>query len=295
MPSPEFERFYQTLLSQRPRQDLTIIELRAAFEQMMKAFTETSDLKITSVELKHCSGVWIEPAKITTDKVMLFLHGGAYTVGSWESHQDLIGRIAKGSGMRIFALNYRLAPEHHFPAALNDTLEAYDYLLKDHFKPKQIIIGGTSCGGGLSLALILKLRELKKPLPAAAILLCPWVDLALTGKTLQTHDGRDLITKERVEWAAKAYVGMHNPKDPYISPLYGDLSHLPPLFIQAGTVELLWSEIEALVTKATQGGTHVTFQPYAGMFHTWQLFASKIPEGQQAIDSICHYLKHLQF
>ncbi len=293
MPSPEFEKFYQTLLTQKPRKDLSNLELRAAFEQMMKTFTEPSNLKIRPVEFRHCAGVWFEPAKITSEKVMLFLHGGAYTVGSWESHQELISRIAKGSGMRIFALNYRLAPENHYPAALNDALEAYDYLLKDHFKPKQIIVGGTSAGGGLALALILKLKELNKPLPAAGILICPWVDLALTGETLLTHDGKDLISKDRVSGAAHGYVGPHNAKDPYISPLYGDLSHLPPLLIQAGTLEVLWSEIEALVEKATQGGTHVTFQPYEGMFHTWQLFASKIPEGQKAVDAICLYINHL--
>lgn len=293
MPSPEFEKFYQTLQSQKPRANLSILELRNAFEQMMQAFSGISDLKITPVELKHCSGVWMEPSQITTDKVMLFLHGGGYVVGSWQSHQDLMGRIAKGSGMRIFAINYRLAPEHPFPDALNDTLEAYDYLLSDHFSSKQIIVSGTSAGGGLALAVILKLKELNKPLPAAGILLCPWVDLAFTGETLKTHDGKDLIRSEGAAASAKAYIRSHNAKDPYISPLYGDLSHLPPLLIQAGTIEIFWSEIEALVHKATESGTHVTFDPHEGMFHTWQLFASKIPEGQKAIDSICHYINHL--
>ncbi len=267
--------------------------IRAFFEKMMSAFPASADITFTSVAFKHCNGAWIKPPTIHSKKVMLFFHGGGYTAGSWESHQDLLGRIAKQGGLSICAVNYRLAPQHPFPAALNDSINAYETLLAQGHLPSQIIVGGSSAGGGLALALLLKLKKLNMELPSAGVLICPWVDLALKGETLKSHDGQDLVSYARLRNAAKAYLNGHDPEDPFASPLYGDLSHLPPLLIQAGTIELLWSEIEALSQKAQKAGVAVTFEPYEGMFHAWQLFAAKIPEGQIAIEAICRFINKL--
>jgi acetyl esterase/lipase len=289
MPSKQFNEFYQTLQTHIPTGQMTFQEIRVYFEKMLRGFPASNDITFTPATFKHCSGTWINPPKVTSKKILFFLHGGGYTAGSWETHQDMLGRIASYGEIRICAINYRLAPEHPFPAALNDALKAYEEL-QEHGR---IIVGGSSAGGGLSLALMLKLKELKKPLPCAGVLLCPWVDLAHTGETLNTHNGLDMINKERLIAAASAYLGKHNPKDPLASPLYGDLSYLPPLLIQAGTIEILWSEIEALVKKARRAGTSVTFQPFEGMFHTWQLFAAKIPEGDQALKAIGSFIRSI--
>jgi len=280
------KQFYQTLKGLLPTGDLTILEMRVAFEKLMSGFPMANDLKIDPVLFKHCKGVIISPPKVASHQIILFFHGGAYSAGSWESHQDLIGRLAKACQMPVCAPDYRLAPEHHIPAATNDAMNAYDYLLAAGYKPEQIIVAGSSAGGGLSISLLQKLKEK----PKAGVLMSPWVDLTLSGKTLQTNDGKDLISRARVETAAKAYLVRHDPKDPAISPLFGDLSGLPPLLIQVGTLEILWSEIEALAKKAQAAGTQVTFQPYEGMFHTWQLFASQIPEGQAAIESVASFV-----
>lgn len=290
MTSEQFKQFYQTLRKTGPSSGMTTEVLRDYFKEMMSAFPPPPDVTFTPVVFKHCKGVWVKPPTVKSSKVMLFFHGGGYTIGSWQSHQDLIGRIAKQAGISICALNYRLAPEHRFPAALNDVLHAYKSLLAKGFLPSQIILCGSSAGGGLALALLLKLKKIKMELPRAAVLICPWVDLTLSGKTLQSHDGLDLISRSRVAAAAQAYLGSHDPHDPYASPLYGNLSKLPPLLIQAGTIEILWSEIETFCQKAKQAGVDVTFEPYEGMFHTWQLFASQIPEGEQAIRSICKFI-----
>lgn len=288
MPSPEFEKFYQTLKSQVLPSDMTIEEIRAYLDKMMQPFTASKDIAFTPIFFSKFQGVWVKPPKITTKNTLLFFHGGAYTAGSWQNHQDLLGRIAKSGECAICAINYRLAPENPFPAALEDALEAYQ-TLRD--QGHNVLVGGTSAGGGLALALMLKLKKVKVALPEAAILLCPWVDLAMKGPSLFTNEGKDIISRFRVKNASQIYLGTHDPKDPMVSPTYGDLTGLPPLLIQAGTSEILWSEIEILVHKAREAKVAVTFEPYNGMFHTWQLFASEIPEGQQAIDEIGRFIK----
>jgi epsilon-lactone hydrolase len=293
MASPEFKQFYQTLKAQASMPRMTIEEVRAYFEKLMSPYRAPHGITLTSVTFKRCKGGWIKPTKIHSKKILLFFHGGGYIAGSWESHQDMLGRIALDGGVSICAVNYRLAPEHPFPAALNDVLHAYEALLEQGYLPSQIIVAGSSAGGGLALALMFKLKQQKMELPCAGILICPWVDLALKGETLKTHDGQDLISRSRVTAAAQAYIGNANPQNPLISPLYGDFSGLPPLLVQAGSIEILWSEIEILVQKAQGAGVAVTFEPFQGMFHTWQLFAAQIPEGREAIHSIGKYIKTL--
>ncbi|MBP7075277.1 MAG: alpha/beta hydrolase [Rhabdochlamydiaceae bacterium] len=288
MPSPEFEKFYQTLKSQVLPSEMTIEEVRAYFTKMMEPYTASKDIAFAPIFFSNFQGVWVKPPKITTQKILLFFHGGAYTTGSWQTHQDVLGRIAKSGECAVCAINYRLAPENPFPAALEDALEAYLTLIG---QGHTLLVGGSSAGGGLAIALMLKLKEMNQKLPEAAILLCPWVDLAMKGPSLFTNEGKDIISRSRVKKASQIYLDSHDPKDPLVSPLYGDLKGLPPLLIQAGTIEILWSEIETLVHKAREVQVDVTFQPHNGMFHTWQLFASQIPEGQQAIEEIGRFIK----
>lgn len=294
MVSAQCSSFYQTLKQSLPKGQFSIQEMRAFFETMMKQFPAAPDITLSSVNFAQCQGLWIKAPSVSSSKMVLFFHGGGYISGSSQSHQDILGRISRYGGISVCTIDYRLAPEHPFPAALEDALYTYQALLKHGFKSHQIIVGGSSAGGGLALALLLKLKQLHHPLPRAGVLICPWVDLAVKGKTILTNQGLDLISRDQLIAARNSYLGFKgNSQDPYASPLYGDLTQLPPLLIQSGTIEILWSEIESLVQKAQKNGVKVSFEPYDGMFHAWQLFATKIPEGDQALQSIGRYIQSI--
>jgi epsilon-lactone hydrolase len=292
MANRELEEFYQTLLGHIPQGELTLAKLRQGLEKLLSLFPAAPDVKFHPVSIGKLSAAWIQAPGCTQDRVILFFHGGAYSAGSFESHQDMLGRLAKASKSYILAVDYRLAPEHPFPAAVEDAVISYQFLLKE-FKPEQIFVAGSSAGGGLAIALLLKLIQMKKPLPKAGICLSPWVDLALTGKTLTTNDGKDLIQKERLQMAVDIYLKGHDPKDPLASPLYANLKGLPPLLIQVGSRELLLDEIERFAQKAKESGVDVQLEVYPDMIHTWQLFASKIPDGEAAIQKVGKYIRSM--
>ena len=184
-------------------------------------------------------GEWMSPANAPKDKAILYFHGGGFRIGSVASHRDLIAQIAVASGCRVLAINYRLAPEHRFPAARDDALAAYDWMLGQGLKPANIAFAGDSAGGNLALAAMLALRERKRPLPAAAVLMSPWTDLAATGASYVSRAEADPIHQRAMILAlAKNYLGGEgDPRDPLVSPLYADLAGLPPLLIQVGDRE----------------------------------------------------------
>jgi monoterpene epsilon-lactone hydrolase len=284
MPSREFESFYQTILSQ-PLNDASLIEQRAGFEKRMSAYPAAADIEFKYFSLGKLEAAWVHAPHATQKSVILFFHGGGFSAGSIRSHQDLIGRLSRATGMDVLATSYSLAPEHPFPAALDDAKAAYDFLLKTH-KPSQIILTGVSAGGGLAVSLLLLLKQEKKKMPKAVICLCPWVDLTLQGKTLETNDRKDIIRRVRLQKAAEAYLNGHDPKDPLVSPLYGDLHGLPPLIIQTGANEILLDENQQFAQKAIEARVKVHFEIFPEMFHMWHFFASKIPEGGEAIEKI---------
>jgi epsilon-lactone hydrolase len=293
MTNPELEQFYQTLFGKVPKGEITLAKMRQGLEKLMAGFPAAPDVHFDRFDIGKLPAVWVDTPGCIEDRVILFLHGGGYTAGSIQSHQDLIGRLARATGCYVLAIDYRLAPEHPFPAAVEDTVTAYRSLLKQEYLPEQIIVAGSSAGGALVLSLFLKLKALKEVMPKAGICICPWVDLALTGKTLQSNEGKDLIQSSRLKIAVDAYLQGHDPKDPLASPFYGDLKGLPPLLIQVGTREILLDEIERLAKKAQESGVSVELQKFDDMIHTWHLFAAKIPEGQKAIEKIGEFVRKI--
>lgn len=291
MLNPQTEKFYQTLFDHIPKGELSIARVRQGFEKLMSDFPAQPDVHFEEISIGKLMAAWVHTPGCTKDRVILFLHGGGYISGTFYSHQDFIGRLAKVTGCYVLAIDYRLAPEHPFPTSLEDCLLAYQFLLQEKISPQNIFVAGTSAGGGLALSLMLSLRDQHKPLPRAAICICPWVDLAMTGKTLDTNTGKDIIQKDRIQKAANLYLQGHDPKDPLASPLYGDLNGLPPLLIQTGTRELFLDEIERFAKKAKESGVKIELQKFEEMIHTWQLFAAQIPEGQKAIDEIATFMK----
>lgn len=294
MINPQTEKFYQTLFASRIKGHLSIAQVRLGFEKLMANFPGQPDVHFQTFSIGKLSAAWVHAPGCTRDKVILFFHGGGYVAGSLHSHQDLIGRLAKATGFDVLAVDYRLAPEHPFPAALEDALISYEYLCKQ-ISPKNIFVAGTSAGGGLTLSLLLKLIDRKEELPRGAICLSPWVDLSLTGKTLKTNEGKDILHAENLQQAASIYLAGHNPKDPLASPLYGKLEGLPPLLIQVGSRELFLDEIERFSIKAKESKVKVDLQVFDEMIHTWQLFSSQVPEGEQALEKIGDFVLNMRF
>jgi monoterpene epsilon-lactone hydrolase len=239
---------------------------------------------------------WIAGSNARHDKTILYFHGGGFRLGSVSSHREMIGRIAEASGCRVLAINYRLAPEHRFPAALDDAVTAYDWLLDQGLRPENIVVAGDSAGGNLVLASLLGLRERDGPLPAAGVLMSPWTDLAATGESYTSRADADPIHQRPMILAlAKTYLGVDgDPRHPLASPLYADLAGLPPLLIQVGDRETVLDDSIMFADKARAAGVEAELQVWDGMIHVFQMFA-ELAEAARAIDSIAGFIqKHLQ-
>ncbi len=256
----------------------------------------TAPVKCERVDAGGVDGEWISPASAPKDKAILYFHGGGFRIGSVASHRDLIAQIAVASGCRVLAINYRLAPEHRFPAARDDTLAAYDWMLGQGLEPANIVFAGDSAGGNLALAAMLALRERQLPLPAAAVLMSPWTDLAATGASYVSRAEADPIHQRPMILAlAKNYLGGESdPCDPLVSPLYADLAGLPPLLIQVGDRETVLDDSVMLADKARAAGVAVDLQVWDGMIHVFQMFGAELAEAHRAIADIALFLdRHL--
>ena len=239
-------------------------------------------------------GEVIIPTTSNRKKVMLYLHGGGYTIGSSHTHRSLVGKIAKKAGIIALLIEYRKAPEYPFPAALEDALAAYKRLIFERGKqPEDIILAGDSAGGGLAFATILKIKEEGLPMPAGVIGLSPWVDLSNSGESIIKNQHEDpLVDIRKMEKWAKMYAGLEDVHNPYISPLFGDLSGFPPVLIQTSDSEMLYSDALRFAKKAEESGVDVTLQVWEGLIHWWQIFQRVIPEASEAIDKIVDFIRY---
>jgi epsilon-lactone hydrolase len=229
---------------------------------------------------------WIEPDEHGSKFVILYLHGGGYVICSPTTHRGLAARIACASEARLLLIDYRLAPEHPYPAALEDALAGWQYLIDQGYEPKQIIIGGDSAGGGLALATTLYLRDHSKELPKALFLLSPWTDLTFSGDSVVARAKRDPLLAFDDDWLVSAYAGKYPLKTPYISPLFSDLMGLPPVYIQVGTEEILYDDSSRLDIKLKAAKVSVRLDVWEGMWHVFQSFSPFVPEADAAIDTI---------
>ncbi|MBI5322450.1 alpha/beta hydrolase [Bradyrhizobium sp.] len=237
-------------------------------------------------------GEWIVPADAAPGRAILYFHGGGFRLGSVASHRDLIARIAAASGCRVLAVNYRLAPEHRFPAALEDAVAAYAWLREQGLKSGNIALAGDSAGGNLVLTAMLSLRDRGEPLPAAGVLMSPWTDLAATGGSYESRAAADPTHQRSMILAlAKGYLGEDgDPKNPLASPLYADLSGLPPLLIHAGDRETVRDDATMLAEKASAAGVETELQVWEGMIHVFQMFP-EIPQAREAVAVIAAFLR----
>ncbi len=241
----------------------------------------------TPVEAGGVSAEWHVADGAAEDKVILYVHGGGYVMGSAGSHRDMTGRLSKAAGARVLSLNYRMAPEHLFPAAVDDTVAAYRWLLDQGIKPANIAVAGDSAGGGLAFAALLAIRDGGHPVPAAGIGISPWVDMEGLGESMTTRAAVDpVVQKEGLLNMAKTYLGDADPKNPLAAPLHANLAGLPPLLIQVGDHETLLDDSNRIAERARKAGVDVTLKVWDEMPHVWHLFAPILPEARQAIDEI---------
>ena len=248
-------------------------------------------VEVTPLQVEGMYAEWLATQGAAEDRVILYTIGGGYVSGSCKDHRSLVAKIARGSGVRILLFEHRLAPEHPYPAALEDAVAAYNWLLDQGFSPENIMIVGESAGGGLCLATLLALRDQGIPLPSGAVALSPWTDLNLTGESHRTKAKVCLSPAGMSAVCSKYYVGDNDPTLPWISPLYGDLQGLPPILIQVGEYETLLDDSTRFADKAKASGVDVTLTVGEAMVHCYPLLAPMFPEATKAMEELCRFIQ----
>jgi epsilon-lactone hydrolase len=270
----------------------SVEKMRAGMEKVAERVA--GDVKCEPIDAGGVKAEWIVPPNAAQDRVILYLHGGGYVMGSINTHRAMVARIARAAQARALALDYRLAPEHPFPAAVDDATAAYRWLLAQGYKGPRIAIAGDSAGGGLALAALIAIRDANLPLPACGVPISPWTDMEGTGASMKTNATKDPMIPSGNNGGlfnmAKAYVGTGDPKNPLASPLHADYKGLPPLLIQVGGTETLLDDSTRVTEKARAAGVKVDLEVWDEMIHVWHVFAKLLPEGQQAIDRIGQYV-----
>lgn len=248
-----------------------------------------SQVNITPIQ-SPIKGDWYQPKSGAQDITILYLHGGGYVYYS-KAHENLIALVALAAEARAFVPDYRLAPEHAYPAQLEDALAAYHWLLETGIAPERIAVIGDSAGGNLTLALLLALRKEHAPLPALAVGICPWTDLSNSGDSMTTNDPYDLIDKRMADQWAKWFTRNANVNDPMISPIHADLRGLPPIYLQAGSAEILHDMIRAFADQAEKQGAQVKLDVWQNMPHDFQALGDLIPESKEALMRIGEFVR----
>jgi monoterpene epsilon-lactone hydrolase len=273
-------------LLDRP-EELDVEKDRRELESMPKLFKPLGPIECTPLMANQVPAEWIKPQGLTTDRVILYLHGGSWNSGSINSHRPLAANIAIACKARALIIDYRLAPEFPFPAANEDALAAYEWLLENGIAAEKIAIMGDSAGGTLTLGLLIQLRDMNKPLPALAVCLSPASDFSMTGESWTRNRKKDIMLNfNNIRKAGEIYLKDADIRSALISPLGADLHGLPTLLIQVGSDELLLSDAKMFIEKAREAGVPATLEVWDGMQHVWQYTASFVPEARRAIQNI---------
>jgi acetyl esterase/lipase len=248
--------------------------------------------KVTRLAVGGVKAVRVATAQSLADRHVLYLHGGGYMNGSPSHYRDFLWRIADATSATVLCIDYRLAPEHPFPAALDDAVAAYRWLLAEGGVPQRMAVIGDSAGGGLTFATLLRLRDEGVPMPAAAVALSPWTDLALTGESIRTNArAESMLNADQAPAIASYYLGGVDPRLPYVSPLFGDPAGLPPTLIQVGSDEVLYDDAVRMAERLRAAGCSVAIEIWPRMPHAWQLFARVLPEARKAVARIAAFVQ----
>ena len=269
-------------------------ERRARLDARGSHYAMPAGVRTEAVSANGVSAEWTVSAVADPSRVLIFLHGGGYVSGSLKSHRHMVAELGRLARIRALALDYRLAPEHPFPAALDDALAAYRFLLSEGVAPQHIVLGGESAGGGLAVATMLSLRESGLPLPACAWLSSPWTDLRQSGATMTSKANVDpLIQKAYLMELAAAYLKGADPRMPLASPLYADLRGLPPMLIQVGSAETLLDDSVRLAGVAGAADVRVRLGVWPDMIHAWHLFYPQLADGRRALAQVGAFIRSM--
>ena len=269
-------------------------DLRKAMEALGNLLPIEDSCEISEEVIGDLSCLIISPADVISARKVLYFHGGGYVSGSANSHRGFASQIAAGLRAELTSVNYRLAPESPFPAAVLDGVSAYRTMLERGIDPKGIIIAGDSAGGGLTLATVLKARDLGLPLPVGLVAMSPWLDLTSSGESYVALDGVDgMVSRASIDFSKQAYLGDQDPREPTASPVFADLKNMPPLLIQVGAQEMLLSDATTLAERAGLANVDVTLEVYADMSHVFQARYPEIERAHQAIQRIGGWVDRL--
>jgi len=265
---------------------------RESFERISNITKFPRGVKYDKTIFEGMPAGWFTPEKILSDKVIYYLPGGGYFSGSHNTHRALIARLARASSCKAIGITYRKAPEHPYPAALDDAIKGYSALLE--MGHKKIIIAGDSAGGGLTAATMLRLKDEGLPLPSGAVLLSPWTDLTISGNSIQENKDVDpLLPADLLPVFAAKYYGQHDPKHPYISPLFGDFTGIPPVLIQVSDTETILDDSLRIARRMKGDGVNVNIEVWNDCMHVWQFLGGLMPEANRAITKIGDFVAAL--
>jgi acetyl esterase/lipase len=267
---------------------------RRELDAMARHFKPLASMQYSPVKANGVPAEWITPQGISSSRAILYIHGGSFNAGSIISHRPLAANIASACRARALIIDYRLAPEFPYPAAQQDCLAAYEWLLQNGYSPDQVAVMGDSAGGLLTLTLLLQLRDLGKPMPALAACLSPATDMTFSGDTWTSNRKKDfMLDRRNIQACGDIYLRGFDPFSPLVSPLYADLHNLPPILIQVGSDEVLLSDCTRFVEKAKQVGVPATLEVWDGMQHVWQYAARFLPEAREAIQNIGRFARQV--
>src|SRR5262245_42496179 len=292
MASKELQRAIelQRSLLQQFSEAQTPEEFRSIYSRFFGQFPPPADVDIQPVRAGGVPAEWVTPPGPTAGRTILYFHGGGYVVGAPKDYREMVSHLARAAQARALILDYRLAPEHPHPAAVEDAVAAYRWLRGTGVEPGRTVLAGDSAGGGLTVATLVSLRNHGDPLPAGGVCLCPWVDMEITGKSMEAKADVDpLVKRDVVTNMAAAYLQGQDPRT--VSPLYADLRGLPPLLLQAGTSETLLDDARRLGERAKMAGVDAAVEAWPDMIHVWQWFGSFLPEARQAIDRVGEFIR----
>jgi len=271
--------------------DLSIAARREGMEAVQSGWPIPDDVSCTDFTINGTPARWVATADARADRALLFLHGGGYVMGSLNTHRELMARLSRSTGARVLGIDYRLAPEHPFPAALDDAEAAYRWLLGEGFAAHNLLLAGDSAGGGLSMATLLRLRDLGVALPAGAVLFSPWADLTGSGDSIRTRAAAEpMVTPQGVIETAMQYCASSDPRHPLVSPVFANLTGLPPLLIQVGDDEILLDDSTRLAANAKRDGVSAELQIWEGAFHVFQALPS-LPEAAEALAKVATFAR----
>lgn len=267
--------------------------MRADWDALSSSHPSPVGATETKVDAGGVRAVWFDAPGAVQDRVVMYLHGGGYVFGGPVSHGALAAQVSKSANSRVLFVDYRLAPEHPFPAAVEDATAAYRWLLAQGFKPGRIAISGDSAGGGLCLSTLLSIKQHKLPMPACAVPISPWVDMEALGDSMTSKDAEDPIVKKPL---LQNLVSMVVPagksmRDPLVAAMYGDLTGLPPLLIHVGSRETLLDDARRVADRAKKAGVKVTLHEWEGQIHVFQVFCARLDEGVQALDELGDFVQ----